>query len=97
MSKVRKMIDAFKTDIHNYIALEKRTNFHLCEEFDAYEDEYFLSHNDKKLDLDEKFQEFVYEKDRKYFDLNGIYNVCFAYDFILVDKVGLAKDAQPKI
>ena len=89
--KVKEMVLKFKADINNYAKVRNRKNFHLVEHFDDYEEEYLLFHNDIELDQDEKFQNFVFEQDEKYFISNGIYNAGLIYDFALAEKVGFAR------
>jgi len=93
VNDIKKLISSFTADILDYMISHERQNIHIKTKIDE-DGVYFLFHNDEMLDECEDFQRYVFEKEREHFLANNVRNVCFTYDFRLVETVGVAWGIQ---
>ena len=93
MKDEKKLVYRFVADVLDYMISRKRQNIFI--EMKTDEDNvHFLFHNDETLNECEDFQRYVFEKECEHLLTNNIRNVCFIYDFRLVEKVGTAWGVQ---
>lgn len=93
MNDKKKLISDFVTDILDYMISRDRQNIFIETKIDD-DGVYYLFHNDELLDECEDFQRYVFKKECEHLLKNNIRNVCFTYDFRLIEKVGNAWGIQ---